>query len=119
MRCDRCQAEVEADDVREYAGQNLCEDCYMDALSPAKSCDPWATYTSSRLGDQTLTPVQDQIMSLIKEKRSVPPDELMAATGLDQGGLQREIATLRHMELIRGHKNEDGTVVMRAFNDRD
>jgi hypothetical protein len=119
MKCDRCQTEVEAEDVREHGGRTLCEDCYMDVLSPAKSCDPWATYTSSRLGDQTLTPVQDQIISLIKDKRSVPPGELRAATGLDQGGLEREIATLRHVELVRGHRNEDGTVVLRAFNDRD
>ena len=28
--------------TRDFHGQLLCDDCYMDALSPARTCDPWA-----------------------------------------------------------------------------
>ena len=39
--CERCNAETEADEIREHLGQSVCEDCYMDLLNPPKSCDPW------------------------------------------------------------------------------
>ena len=42
----RCGVHIESGEEREYTGQMLCEDCYMDALSPVKTCDPWAVYTA-------------------------------------------------------------------------
>jgi predicted transcriptional regulator len=92
---------MEADEVREYAGKNLCEDCYIDAISPAKTCDPWATYTASRLDNQDLTPHQETILTSIDQRGDASPEELMAATGLDEKDLMREIAALRHMELVK------------------
>lgn len=41
MQCDRCKNVIEEGEEREHAGRILCEDCYMDALSPARTCDPW------------------------------------------------------------------------------
>lgn len=116
MKCQRCGADTPPDEIMEYASQSLCEDCYMDALSPARSCDPWSTYSASRLVDQTLTPLQEKIMALITEKDRISPEELMAAAGLDEGQLKREIASLRHMELIRGEPAGEGKVVFRPFN---
>ena len=29
--------------------KKLCDDCYMDALSPTKTCDPWAVYTAKSI----------------------------------------------------------------------
>ena len=46
MECERCKDIIESGEEREYAGRVLCEDCYMDALSPAKTCDPWAVHSA-------------------------------------------------------------------------
>ena len=45
MRCEKCDKEMlEAGEEFRYAGSVMCEDCYMDAISPPKACDPWAAY---------------------------------------------------------------------------
>ena len=121
MRCQRCQDEMEADEAREHAGLILCEDCYMDALSPARSCDPWATYTASRLTDQepTLNPTQQTILDCIDREGPVSPERLREITGLDMVTLQREFAALRHMELLRAAPRPGGRRVLLRFNAPD
>ncbi len=49
MKCDRCSQTIDPNEAQEHFGQNLCEDCYMDALSPAKTCDPWAVHSAQSL----------------------------------------------------------------------
>ncbi len=116
--CQKCNTETDAQDLHEHAGRMLCDDCYMDALSPAKSCDPWATYTASRLPDQELNPRQEKIMALIAEKGRVPWGELAGATGLERADLEREIAALRHMELVRAAPDGQGGKLLCRFDDR-
>ena len=50
MKCDRCSAAVQEGEEREHHGEILCEDCYMDVLSPAKACDPWAVHSAKSFG---------------------------------------------------------------------
>lgn len=118
MQCQRCQCQMEPDEAREHGGLTLCEDCYMEALSPARTCDPWATYTASRLTEQepTLNPAQKAILDCIDAEGPVSPERLQTATGLDQVALQREIAALRHMELIRGAPRPGGKRVILRFD---
>lgn len=116
--CDKCNAACDDDELHEHAGRMLCDDCYMDALSPAKSCDPWATYTASRLPGDELNPRQQRIMDLIAEMGRVPWRELTGATGLDPDELNREIASLRHMELVRAAPDGNGGKVLCHFSDR-
>ncbi|MEW5914586.1 MAG: hypothetical protein AB1814_18670 [Thermodesulfobacteriota bacterium] len=115
--CDNCSAAVEPDEIHEFAGKSLCDDCYMDAINPARACDPWAVYTASRLPEQVLNPAQEKIMALIQAQGRALPEEMMRATGLDEAGLKRELATLRHMELIKGERLPNGRVATRRFND--
>ncbi len=119
MLCEKCQSPMEPDEAREYGGRTLCEDCYIDALSPAKTCDPWATYTATRLATQELNPAQDAILKLITKQGHASLAELMAATGLDETALMREIAALRHMELVRGAMLPDGGKAFKHFKDQD
>jgi recombinational DNA repair protein (RecF pathway) len=105
--CARCGKDVAADDQYMHNGQGLCEDCYMDALSPSKACDPWAVYTAKRNLDQktpSLTPLQQQIIDLLEEKGPLAREELLKNLGIDDQTLQRTFATLRHMELARATK---------------
>lgn len=117
MKCDRCQDEIPQGEAHEHAGQNLCDDCYMDAMSPATGCDPWAVYTATRLKDQdqTLTPVQETIFNLVQDKARAKVPELLEATGLDWEALQREVVTLRHMELVIWERLPNDTFALKKF----
>jgi len=119
MTCAKCGCQLDPADARQMAGRDLCEDCYMDALSPAKACDPWATYTASRLADQTLGPVQEAILGLIAKQGPVTMAELLAATGLKQADLEREMAALRHTERLRASPAPGGGKVFLGFRDPD
>jgi len=105
MKCQRCGQE--ADEFYDHLGQKLCEDCYMDALSPAKGCDPWAVHSAKGLetADQDLTPSQQRILERLAQG-PVEPQKLAAELGLKPSDLQREVATLRHMEKVRGFPHQ-------------
>jgi len=118
MNCQRCRREMPPEDSHVHAGAVLCDDCYMAALSPTRTCDPWAVYLGSRLNDQYLTPAQETILSLVNEKGKATAQELAAATGLDMPSLEKELATLRHMELLRGEPAPGGGKIFRRFADR-
>jgi len=114
MECERCQAVIEPGEDREHGGQVLCEDCYMDILSPAKACDPWAVYSATSLerhtgGSVTLTPLQSEILQILKETGGLEPPTLLQELGdeLTMPQLEREFATLRHMEKVKGEKRGD------------
>ncbi len=72
MRCDRCGENIEKGEERELHGQTLCEDCYMDTLSPAKPCDPWAVYNAKSFSREDgsnveITETQSKILQILKE----------------------------------------------------
>lgn len=108
MLCQRCHRDIEQGEEREYHGQTLCEDCYMDALSPLKACDPWAVHSAKRLeqscGGGNLTELQSRILEYLKEQGSATPDALCQALRITPKELEREFAPLRHMEKVRGEK---------------
>jgi DeoR/GlpR family transcriptional regulator of sugar metabolism len=58
-------------------------------------------------GGHHLTPRQQQLYDLVKEKREVSIPEACRALDLKEGELRREFATLRHMELLRGCKKDE------------
>ncbi len=117
MRCERCNQVINESEAREHLGQTLCEDCYLDALSPVRTCDPWAvhsakTYEKHSGGSGELTPIQSRILSILKETGGIEPAALHALLGaeLTESDLQRELAALRHMEKARAQKNSRGII---------
>ena len=117
MKCDRCHTTIEPGEEKEHLGQTLCEDCYMDALSPVRTCDPWAVYSAKSFekhsgGTGTLTPIQSEILSILKETGGIEPSALLRKLGgkLTSKELEREFSTLRHMEKARGEKRGDRVV---------
>ncbi|HZE21923.1 MAG TPA: hypothetical protein VE082_07720, partial [Desulfobaccales bacterium] len=118
LTCAKCSAAIDPDEAREYAGRVLCEDCYMDALSPTQTCDPWAVHTAKSLkdlpGGQSLTPMQQKLYDLVKERGEVAMAEAATLLGLTDDELRREFAPLRHMEMLRGCK-KDNTVFLTLF----
>ncbi len=112
MRCERCNQSINESEAREHLGQTLCEDCYLDALSPVRTCDPWAVHSaktfekhSGRKGQ--LTPIQSEILAILEQSGGIEAAALQARLGseLTESDLQRELAALRHMEKARAQKH--------------
>lgn len=115
MKCEVCGVILEKGEESLFRGQILCEDCYMDALSPAKTCDPWAVYiaksTEKLNKDVALTHMQKKILDLLQQTGGLEPDELARQVGVSQRELEREIATLRHMEKVRAQMRDGKKVI--------
>jgi hypothetical protein len=122
MKCDRCGAPIDPGDERDYAGSTLCEECYMDALSPLKACDPWAVYSAKSFEEHRhkgceLTPLQHEILRILDEAGPLEPGELKERldSSVDDNELRRQFAVLRHLEKVRGEKRE-GKVLWRLWD---
>jgi DNA-binding MarR family transcriptional regulator len=78
----------------------------MNALSPARACDPWAVHSAKRLAEEQgrieLSAVQEKIVEVLRQSGGIEPEALAERVGLKPEDLQREIAALRHMEKVRG-----------------
>jgi hypothetical protein len=117
MNCDNCGTSIQKGDEREYYGKLLCEDCYIDALSPARTCDPWAVHSAKNLelkGGATLevNRTQEDILRVLKETGGLEPALLCARLNLKPVELEREIASLRHMERVRAEMRDGRKVVI-------
>ena len=117
MNCDNCQAAIKPGEEREHFGKILCEDCYIEALSPIKACDPWAVHSAKTFEEHTgaastLTPLQMEILEILKTQGPMAPEELQKKLNGQPRlpDLQREFASLRHMEKARAGKNGDKIV---------
>jgi hypothetical protein len=114
MNCVRCNATIEPGEEREYRGKILCEDCYLDALSPPKGCDPWAVYSATSFerhsgGSLALTPLQKEILVILEETGGIEFQDLLGrlAGKLATTEFEREFSVLRHTEKVRGEKRGD------------
>jgi hypothetical protein len=116
--CAKCGSAYDPAEAREHQGQMLCEDCYLDAMSPTQVCDPWAVHTAKSLkdlpGGHDLTPLQQKLYNLVQERGEVPILEAAALLGLTEDHLRREFAPLRHMEKLRACK-KDNLILLTLF----
>ena len=113
MKCARCEALFKQGEEIEYHGRILCEDCYMDALSPARACNPWAVYTAKSLSNQegAVSETQAKILSVLQETGGVEPNILAEMLQMKLTDLEREIAALRHMEKVRAKMKDDRKII--------
>ncbi len=114
MKCDSCDKEIAKGDEFSHHGQTLCDDCYMNIRLKPKACDPWAVRlaTSTRekagaCGEEDLTDLQKSIYAFIKGRGKVTADEVVQELNIPLSELEREFATLRHCELVKGKKEGD------------
>ena len=122
MQCKRCGREIAGNERYEYAGETLCEDCYIDIRYPTKACDPWAVYSATRSretlglkGTEGLTEMQQEIYGFIRGKGKATREQLIENFELTEAELQRQLAILRHCELVKGHK-ETGRIYLVTFD---
>ena len=107
MKCERCHDVIPEGEEREHYGRVLCEDCYMDVLSPLKACDPWAVHSAKSFSKDeryvlNLNENQQKILDILKEKEPMEIKSLLEALRIKETDLERELATLRHMGKVRG-----------------
>ena len=114
MKCNRCGREVKEGDSYTHFGETLCEDCYLDARLGVKACDPWTVHSATRLressglgGAEGLNELQKAIYELVKSKGKVTRQEVMENLNLSEQEIQKQLAILRHCELVKGHKKGD------------
>ena len=118
MRCDKCRAEVSAEEKFEHSGHTLCEDCYLDIVTIPKTCDPWAVHSAKstpQLSDG-LTAEQQELFDIIQKSGPLTVEEICTELSIDSNEFRRNFAILRHMELARGFKKGD-QVYYTLFND--
>jgi len=116
MECKRCGRSIANGEERDFYGQILCEDCYMDRLSPSRACDPWAVHSAKSFlretgGEAVLTSTQKRILAIIEETGGLEPKDLLERLRIGPTDLDREIATLRHMEKMRAELREGKKVL--------
>ncbi|HDZ75876.1 MAG TPA: winged helix-turn-helix domain-containing protein, partial [Desulfobacteraceae bacterium] len=89
MECHKCGTPIPAGEERSYHDTILCEDCYMDVLSPARACDPWAVRSaglSARSGDSLEgSAVQQRILSLIQKNNGMSIADLAERLAVKTG----------------------------------
>ncbi len=109
--CARCGTAMEPEEAREHAGVQLCEDCYLEAVSLVQTCDPWAVHTARSFKDQQggpqLTPSQQRLYGLVKERQEISFPEAARVLGLTEDEVRREFAVLRHLELLGACRRDD------------
>ena len=122
MKCQKCQCDIPENESYIHLGETLCEDCYIDVRSPAKSCDPWAVYSATRTretagltGAEGLNTLQQAIYNYIRDKGKTTPDEVMTRFNITSQDLHNQIATLRHCELVKGRK-EGNNIFLAPFS---
>lgn len=114
MKCHRCGSEISGDDSYSYHGQVLCEDCYISAISPERTCDPWASYLSGRerqdtdiKGANDLTETEKRVYEFIKDRGRTTRGEVMAEFGLSAPDLDPQLNVLMHAELVKERSEGD------------
>lgn len=112
MQCDRCGTALEAADAVSHGSQTLCEDCLMDVMSPAKACDPWAVKLAKGATDTgspgELKGLEKALFDLVQKQGRVPKEDVPKLLGVRPTEVERAFSVLRHMELLRGQRREDG-----------
>ncbi|ETR73089.1 MAG: hypothetical protein HQK75_08950 [Candidatus Magnetomorum sp.] len=107
MQCEKCKAVINEGEEQDYHGQLFCEDCYFDLLSPVKACDPWAVHSAktflNQQGDKSqINPLQEKILDFLREKGPTEQNIISSHLQVKSTDIEREIASLRHMEKICG-----------------
>ncbi len=111
IKCYKCQEKVKEEDLYYHQEQRVCEDCYMELLQRPKTCDVAAVQMAKKHRQQTgetgtegLLDIQKDIYNYILENEKATRPEVMAALNISDLELDKQIAILRHCELVKGRK---------------
>lgn len=119
MKCDQCRADLEPGEARTLHGKQLCEDCYIDLLSPARPCDPWASQAAKSVSElagdkEPITENQQRLLDILQSEKLTVAD-LAQKTGLSVDEVERELFTLHHMGKV-GANLVDGQRIFQIWD---
>ena len=116
MKCESCGLLLEENQVNNFQGKTLCEECCFELMNPPKVCDPTAVSSTltvrkqlGQSGTEGLTDLQKQIYNAVSERGTISRDELLGKLNLTAEEFEKQFAVLRHCELLRSYK--DGSTV--------
>lgn len=114
MKCSKCGIEIQKGDEYSYLNQTLCEDCYIYALEPPRTCDVAAVHSAKshresagQTGSEGMTDLQKKIISFVTDKGKATREEVCQEFGLTPRELEKQTAIMRHCELLKGRKIEN------------
>lgn len=114
MECARCKQTILEGESYNYYGKILCEDCYIQAIEPPRTCDVAAVHAAKthremygQTGTEGLTDQQKNIFEYVKKHNKATKSELSSTFGLSDSELDRQISVLRHCEIIKARKIEN------------
>ncbi|MGV8905637.1 MAG: hypothetical protein ACOH15_03450 [Acetobacterium sp.] len=113
--CFSCGINLEDDDVYEVKGKDFCDDCAMGQHKVTQTCDPGAVHSakldrknSGQTGIEGLTDQQQNLYLFMKDNDGVTMQQCVAKFNLNPEEISNNISVLRHLELGKGQKREDG-----------
>ena len=113
MNCDRCNKDFPPDELFAQGSEQLCDDCLMDMMSPAKACDPWAVKAATSSMKSTadavaeLVGMEKRVYELVTKEGEVALEALPGLCDASPKEVERAISVLRHMELVKAAMRED------------
>ena len=103
MRCMHCGQTIAEGEKYTHAGKELCEDCYLEAVSVPKTCDPLSVRAARVdrerrvLKGRRAASHSKNILNFIREKQRVS-GRGAEQFNLSPGELEKHFAVLRHCE---------------------
>lgn len=122
MQCENCGVPVSGEELFEHGGKKYCEDCYIEAATVLKTCDPLAVRAarvtrekSGQRGAEGLLPVQKMIYDYLKKNGKATREQIARELQLEQKDLEKHFSVLRHCELVKGRK--EGEIIYMILMD--
>ncbi len=119
MECYKCKDPIPQGEECKFNNNFICEDCYIETLSPPKTCDVAAVHSAKKhraamgqTGTEGLTEQQKDIVDFINEQGKSTKPEIAEKFDLKEKELERQFAILRHCELLKGKKEGDKIYVV-------
>ncbi|MDW7651817.1 MAG: hypothetical protein SCK29_13100 [Bacillota bacterium] len=119
MECAKCKDPIPAGEECNYLGKTICEDCYIVALSPPRTCDVAAVQSATKhreamgqSGTEGLTALQKEIVEFIRERGKATKQEIAEKFEMKQWELDKQFAVLRHCEVLKAKKVDDTVYIV-------
>ena len=113
VKCQICGCEISRENSYAIGDRVVCDDCYMEETHPVQTCDPKAVHSAKVLGQtESLNDLQKAIYKFVKDKGKVALQEVCDEFNLSPVRAQNQFAILRHLELVKGKKEDDKTYIV-------
>lgn len=119
MECSRCKERIPEDEACHLNGKILCEDCYVQAVEPLRTCDVGAVYSAKthraqagQKGTDGLTELQKKIYLYVVEQGRRTREQICEDLEISPLEFDKQMTILRHCELLSGRKMEDGVFII-------